>query len=115
MQVVYTLLPWVGEWRMVVPLKTRWLYLSTALILAPIATTFDPPSAQAQVLNTRPLSQPYVNPTNPNAGAPLGSYVNRGSQGVSEQELERMRRRSAEQKRGCWRDSIGQTRCAPAR
>ncbi len=108
---------------MVAPLKTRWLYLSTALLSAPIAMAGYLPSAQAQVLNTRPLSQPYVNPTNPNAGPAAGGYVNRGSQGlvnrgsqgVSRQELERLQRRSTDQRRGCWVDSVGQTRCASTR
>jgi hypothetical protein len=93
-------------------------FLMAALVVVPTTAIVDGRSAQAQVLNTRPLSQPYVNPSNPNAGE-IGSRTSPGWREVAPgQDLNRGFNQSplTLQKRGtCWTDSLGHQRCQSAR
>jgi hypothetical protein len=74
-----------------------------------------PPHAQAQVLNTRPLSQPYVNPGNPNAGQMGRQYVPGTPQTLPRREIERRRALTTGNRPGCWVDSLGRYQCRPVR
>jgi hypothetical protein len=66
--------------------------------------------AQSQVLNTRPLSQPYINPGNPNAGD-IGSRTNPGYRETSPGTVTNERQRATTKPNSCWRDSLGQMHC----
>jgi hypothetical protein len=65
---------------------------------------------QAQVLNTRPLSEPYINPHNPNAGD-IGSRTSPGYRETSPGVIINERRNPAIRPDSCWRDSLGQMHC----
>lgn len=83
------------------------------LVLVSIAGA---PSAQAQVLNTRPLSQPYINPNNPNAGT-MGSRSTPGYREASPGPVvqERQTLDQGQRRAQCWTDSLGQRHCQAAR
>jgi hypothetical protein len=70
--------------------------------------------AQSQVLNTRPLSQPYINPNNPNAGD-IGSRTSPGYRETSPGTITNERQRPTMRPNSCWRDSLGQVHCARSR
>jgi hypothetical protein len=68
-----------------------------------------------QVLNTRPLTQPYINPSNPNAGT-FGSQTSVGTKQLTpQQQFERRQQlqnqTSGQQVRRCSVDSSGVQRC----
>ena len=92
-------------------------FLIAALVVVPTAAILDAQPAEAQVLNTRPLSQPYVNPSNPNAGE-IGSRTSPGWREIAPgQDFNRdfNQRQITLQKRGtCWTDSLGHQRCQSA-
>jgi hypothetical protein len=90
------------------------------MVLLGLLAAIGPLPAAAQVLNTRPLSQPYANPSNPNAGN-MGSRSAPSYRDLSAQrEVEPWRnleQRRALQQRGlsCWNDSLGKVRCVQGR
>jgi hypothetical protein len=61
-------------------------------------------------LNTRPLSQPYINPSNPNAGD-IGSRTNPSYRQTSPGTITNERQNPTMRPNACWRDSLGQTHC----
>jgi hypothetical protein len=84
--------------------------LIAALVLVPTAAIVDARPARAQVLNTRPLSQPYVNPSNPNAGA-IGSRTSPGWREVAPGQDFNQRQITLQKRGTCWTDSLGHQRC----
>jgi hypothetical protein len=88
-------------------------------VLLPAAILLPEPGTRAQVLNTRPLSQPNVNPSNPNAGF-FGSRTNPGwrESGPGNDVNRRSDRpfQTVPVRRGtCWTDSLGQHHCQAGR
>jgi hypothetical protein len=81
-------------------------------VMAPLATFCGSAASQAQILNTRPLSQPYTNPTNPNAGE-FGSRSAPSYRDLSPQKEDKARRAVplGLGQQSCWTDSIGKRHC----
>lgn len=99
------------------PIKPKFLLAS--LVLVPAAISLPEQGTRAQVLNTRPLSQPYVNPSNPNAGF-FGSRTNPGWRETGPGREGNQRPIPSFQpplaRRGtCWTDSLGQLHCQATR
>jgi hypothetical protein len=80
-----------------------------------MAAAFAAAGVSAQVLNTRPLSQPYVNPSNPNAGQMGGQIAPGDRQTLERRERELERRAPLARRQGCWIDSMGRYRCPQVR
>jgi hypothetical protein len=84
-------------------------------IIIGVALLAVPPwsaTTRAQVLNTRPLSQPYTNPSSPNAGA-YGSRSAPSYRDLSPQKEYDARKATPPGlgQGSCWTDSIGKRHC----
>jgi len=97
-------------------MPTRQTFRFAGLAMLPIAIVLPQPGAHAQVLNTRPLSEPFVNPNNPNAG-PLGSRTAPGWRDTApgQQVNQRQPPPPAPLRATCWTDNQGHRRCQAVR
>ena len=91
-------------------MKSRRLLFLVMLVAAFIPVGLPVVPARSQVLNTRPLSQPYINPNNPNAGD-VGSRTNPGYRETAPGTITNERPRPTMRPNSCWRDSLGQVHC----
>ena len=91
-------------------MKPRRLFFLGILLSASSSAALPVIPAQSQVLNTRPLSQPYINPSNPNAGD-IGSRTNPGYRETSPGTITNERQNPTTRPNSCWRDSLGQMHC----
>jgi hypothetical protein len=91
-------------------MKSRRLCFFGVLVSASMSAGMPVVPAQSQVLNTRPLSQPYINPNNPNAGD-IGSRNNPGYRETSPGTITNQRQNPTMRPNSCWRDSLGQMHC----
>ena len=91
-------------------MKPRRLFFFGILVSASVSAALPVIPANAQVLNTRPLSQPYINPNSPNAGA-IGSRTNPSYRETSPGTITNERQNPTMRPNACWRDSLGQTHC----
>jgi hypothetical protein len=91
--------------------RKTFLRAHLAAITAMVAVC-APATSQAQILNTRPLSQPYTNPSSPNAGE-YGSRSAPSYRDLSaKKELDARRAVPPGPGQGsCWTDSIGNRHC----
>jgi hypothetical protein len=95
------------------------MFRIAGFVLLPAAILLPGQGTQAQVLNTRPLSQPYANPSNPNAGF-FGSRTNPGwretGPGWEANQRPLPPFQTPSVRRGtCWTDSLGHHHCQATR
>jgi hypothetical protein len=95
------------------------IFRIASFVLLPAAILLPEQGTRAQVLNTRPLSQPYINPSNPNAGY-FGSRTAPGwretGPGRAVDQRPVVPFQTLPVRRGtCWTDSLGQHHCQATR